>query len=72
MILIQIRRKIFLKEKKEGEREALSLLVWKDSISLPVCQSIFFPFGFTWEEAVVGHIRNSAARPLDHIHCGPV
>lgn len=62
----------FFKE-KERERERVFLSEsGKTQISLPVCQSIFFPFGFTWEEAVVGHVRNPAARPLDHLHCGPV
>lgn len=63
-------RRVFLKEKKR--RESVSLWLWKDSISLPVCQRIFFPFGFTWEEAIVCHVGNSAARPLDDVHRGPV
>lgn len=53
-------------------REAFLSEFGKTQVSLPVGQGIFFPFGFTWEEAVVCHIRDSAARPLDHVHCGPV
>lgn len=60
-------------KRKEGKRDMVFLSEFgKTQVSLPVCQSIFFPFGFTWEEAVVCHIRNPTARPLNHIHCGPV
>lgn len=59
--------------KKRKEKERVFLYEFgKTQISLPVCQSIFFPLGFSWEEAVVRHIRNSTARPLDHIHGGAV
>ena len=68
MIFIQIKRVFF-----KGKRERVFLYEFgKTQISLPVCQSIFFPLGFAWEQAVVCHVRNSTARLLDHVHRGAV